>query len=306
MEIRIGSWKTVVPFAGGGVPVNKKLKLLLILCVGVFAACQNETEIANVDSVMSEKASSEASEAEESVAKTIIFSSGVKEKITRGDKYNYFALEGTAEGYDQVTTIIEGTAVDYRETNNVWEFDYPYQGPSVETEITFTADESVVYGDTGIDLADLAPESYVTVTFLPNMNPTITPPAFTVTEGEAQNFLSEDSGINEVVTITEIREIDALEELNPLGEKLLEVEIQYVNNGSVDTYIAPNYFSALDGEGKNLPLRYTHFWLHTVAPGESFTDKAYFDITRDGPYAIQFFDGAWIDSEEAGETVNDI
>ena len=155
-------------------------------------------------------------------------------------------------------------------------------------------------------LADLAPESYVTITFIPNENPTITPPAFTVNEGEAQNFLNDDSGINELVTVTEIREIDALEGLNPLGEKLLEVEVQYVNNGSVDTYIAPNYFSALDAEGKILPLRYTHFWLHTVAPGESFTDKIYFDITSEGPYAIQFFDGAWIDSEEVGETVNDI
>ncbi|MFZ1690696.1 MAG: hypothetical protein WAT85_06660 [Trichococcus flocculiformis] len=46
--------------------------------------------------------------------------------------------------------------------------------------------------------------------------------------------------------------------------------------------------------------------MHTVAPGESFTDKIYFDITSEGPYAIQFFDGAWIDSEEVGETVNDI
>jgi Telomeric repeat-binding factor 2. len=275
--------------------MNKKFGLLLIFCAGVFAACQNETESATVDSV-----------AEESVAKTIIFSSGVKDGITRGDKYNYFALEGTAEGYDQVTTIIEGTAVDYRETNNVWEFDYPYQGPSVETKITFTTDTSVIYGDTGIDLDDLAPESYATITFMPNEKPTITPPAFTVTEGEAQNFLSEDSGINELVTVMDIREIDALEELNPLGEKLLEVEIQYFNNGSVDTYIAPNYFSALDGEGENLPLRYTHFWLHTVAPGDTFTDKAYFDITSEGPYSIQFFDGAWTDSEEAGGTGTDI
>ena len=282
--------------------MNKRFGLLLVACVGIFASCQNETESATVDSLVSEESTVEA---EESVTKTILFSSGVKDGITRGDKYNYFALEGTAEGYDQVTTIIEGTAVDYRETNNVWEFDYPYQGPGVETEITFTTDTSVLYGDTGIELADLAPESYVTITFIPNDNPTITPPAFTVNEGEAQNFLSEDSGINELVTVTEIREIDALEELNPLGKRLLEVEIQYVNNGSVDTYIAPN-FSALDAEGKNLPLRYTHFWLHSVAPGESFTDKVYFDITSEGPYAIQFFDGAWSDSEEAGGTVNDI
>ena len=281
--------------------MNKKFGLLLVVCVGIFAACQNESE--TEDSLVSEQ-SSVSAEAEKSVTKTILFSSGVEDGITRGDKYNYFALEGNAEGYDQVTTIIEGTAVDYRETNNVWEFDY--QGPGVETEITFTTDTSVIYGDTGIKLADLAPESYVTITFIPNENPTITPPAFTVNEGEAQNFLSDDSGINELVTVTEIREIDALEELNPLGEKLLEVEVQYVNNGSVDTYIAPNYFSALDAEGKILPLRYTHFWLHTVAPGESFTDKIYFDITSEGPYAIQFFDGAWIDSEEVGETVNDI
>ena len=283
--------------------MNKRFGLLLVVCVGVFAACQNESE--TEDSLVSEQ-SSVSAEAEKSVTKTILFSSGVEDGITRGDKYNYFALEGNAEGYDQVTTIIEGTAVDYRETNNVWEFDYPYQGPSIETEITFTTDTSVIYGDTGIKLADLAPESYVTITFIPNENPTITPPAFTVNEGEAQNFLSDDSGINELVTVTEIREIDALEELNPLGEKLLEVEVQYVNNGSVDTYIAPNYFSAFDAEGKILPLRYTHFWLHTVAPGESFTDKIYFDITSEGPYAIQFFDGAWIDSEEVGETVNDI
>lgn len=286
--------------------MKKKLGLLFVLCAGVLAACQNETESSTLDSVVSEKSSSVAVEAEESAAKTITFSSGVKDGITRGDKYNYFALEGAAEGYDQVTAIIEGTAVDYRETNNVWEFDYPYQGPSVETEITFTTDTSVIYGDTGIELDDLAPESYVTITFLPNENPTITPPAFTVNEGEAQNFLSEDSGINELVTVMEIREIDALEALNPLGEKLLEVEIQYVNNGSGTTYIAPNYFSALDGEGKTLPLRYTHFWLHTVAPGESFADKVYFDVTSEGPYAIQFFDGAWIDSEESGGTVNDI
>ena len=188
----------------------------------------------------------------------------------------------------------------------MWEFDYPSHGRGVGPKITITTDTSGLHGDTGIELADLAPESYVTITFIPNDNPTITPPAFTVNEGEAQNFLSEDSGINELVTVTEIREIDALEELNPLGKRLLEVEIQYVNNGSVDTYIAPNYFSALDAEGKNLPLRYTHFWLHSVAPGESFTDKVYFDITSEGPYAIQFFDGAWIDSEEAGGTVNDI
>lgn len=306
MGLTIVSWKPVVPFAEGGIPMNKKSGLLLVFCVGVFAACQNETESSTVDSVVSEKSSSVAAEAEESVAKTIIFSSGVRDGITRGDKYNYFALKGTAEGYDQVTTIIEGTAVDYRDTNNVWEFDYPYQGPSIKTEITFTTDTSVLYGDTGIDLDDLAPESYVTITFLPNENPTITPPAFTVNEGEAQNFLSEDSGINELVTVMEIREIDALEALNPLGEKLLEVVIQYVNNGSVDTYIAPNYFSALDSEGKTLPLRYTHFWLNAVAPGESFTDTVYFDITSEGPYAIQFFDGAWIDSEEAGGTINDI
>jgi hypothetical protein len=283
--------------------MNKSFGLLLVVCVGVFAACQNESE--TEDSLVSEQ-SSVSAEAEKSVTKTILFSSGVEDGITRGDKYNYFALEGAAEGYDQVTAIIEGTAVDYRETNNVWEFDYPYQGPSVETEITFTTDTSVIYGDTGIELDDLAPESYVTITFLPNENPTITPPAFTVNEGEAQNFLSEDSGINELVTVMEIREIDALEALNPLGEKLLEVEIQYVNNGSGTTYIAPNYFSALDGEGKTLPLRYTHFWLHTVAPGESFADKVYFDVTSEGPYAIQFFDGAWIDSEESGGTVNDI
>lgn len=286
--------------------MNKKLGLLFIFCASVFAACQNETESSTVNSVLSEESSSVAAESEESVAKTIIFSSGVTDGITRGDKYNYFALEGTAEGFDQVTTLIEGTAVDYRETNNVWEFDYPYQGPGIETEITFTTDASVSYGDTGINLDDLAPESYVTITFMPNENPTITPPAFTVNEGEAQNFLSDDSGINELVTVTEIREIDGLEDLNPLGEKLLEVEIQYVNNGTVDTYIAPNYFLALDGEGKSLPLRYTHFWLHTVAPGESFTEKAYFDLTSEGPYAIQFFDGAWIDSEEEGGTVNDL
>ena len=252
MGVRIERWRSVVRIAGGGIPMNKSFGLLLVVCVGVFAACQNESE--TEDSLVSEQ-SSVSAEAEKSVTKTILFSSGVEDGITRGDKYNYFALEGNAEGYDQVTTIIEGTAVDYRETNNVWEFDYPYQGPSIETEITFTTDTSAIYGDTGIKLADLAPESYVTITFIPNENPTITPPAFTVNEGEAQNFLSDDSGINELVTVTEIREIDALEELNPLGEKLLEVEVQYVNNGSVDTYIAPNYFSALDAEGKILPLR---------------------------------------------------
>lgn len=286
--------------------MNKKSGLLLVFCVGVFAACQNETESSTVDYLVSEKSASVAAAAEESVAKTIIFSSGVRDGITRGDKYNYFALKGIAEGYDQVTTIIEGTAVDYRDTNNVWEFDYPYQGPSIETEVTFTTDTSVLYGETGIDLDDLAPQSYVTITFLPNDAPMRTPPAFSVNEGEAQNFMSENSGINEWVTVMEIREIDALEALDPLGEKLLEVEIHYVNNGSVDTYIAPNYFSALDGEGKPLPLRYTHFWLNAVAPGESFTDTVYFDITGEGPYAIQFFDGAWIDREETGGTINDI
>lgn len=285
--------------------MNKRFGLLLVACVGVFAACQYETKSSSVASVGSEEATL-ASDAEENIAKTIVFLSGVKAGITRGDKYNYFAIKGTAEGYDQVMTIIEGTAVDYRETNNVWEFDYPYQGPSVETEITFTTDPSVVYGDTGIELEELAPESYVTLTFLPNENPLINPPAYTVNEGEAQNFLSDGSGINEWVTVTEIREIAALEELNPLGEKLLEVEIEYVNEGNVNTYIAPNYFSALDGEGRYLPLRYTHFWLHTVAPGESFTEKAYFDITSEGPYSIQFFDGAWTDNDEAGGSFNDI
>ena len=162
--------------------MNKRFGLLLVVCVGIFAACQNESE--TEDSLVSEQ-SSVSAEAEKSVTKTILFSSGVEDGITRGDKYNYFALEGNAEGYDQVTTIIEGTAVDYRETNNVWGFDYPYQGPSIETEITFTTDTSVIYGDTGIKLADLAPESYVTITFIPNENPTITPPAFTVNEGEA-------------------------------------------------------------------------------------------------------------------------
>ena len=88
MGLTIVGWKPVVPFAEGGIPMNKKSGLLLVFCVGVFAACQNETESSTVDSVVSEKSSSVAAEAEESVAKTIIFSSGVRDGITRGDKYN--------------------------------------------------------------------------------------------------------------------------------------------------------------------------------------------------------------------------
>ena len=44
MGVRIERWRSVVRIAGGGIPMNKKFGLLLVVCVGVFAACQNESE----------------------------------------------------------------------------------------------------------------------------------------------------------------------------------------------------------------------------------------------------------------------
>lgn len=284
--------------------MRRSVWLLTVMSVSILGACQNDSNPTAESASLAEKASVPTNQNNENA--TIIFTSGVRNGITRGDKYNYFAIEGIAEGYDRVTAIIEGTAVDFRDTNNTWKFDYPYPGPSVETKITFTTDTSITYGDTGIALSDLEDDSYITITFVPNEDPIVTQPSFKVNEGESQSFSSDTAGISELVTITSIKEIDAIAELNPLGDKLLEVKIDYVNNGTAETYIAPNYFTAVDGDGKFLPLRYTHFWLHTVAPGQSFTDTAYFDISGDGPYVVQFFDGAWLDLDSTTSPANEL
>jgi len=276
--------------------MKKNVFLLTISSLLILGACQKNSDSTKESSPTAEATSITTNQNNENA--TIRFESGVENGVTKGDKYNYFALEGVAEGYDRVMAIIEGTVVDFRDTNNTWEFDYPYPGPSVATEITFTTDASIAYGEMGVALSKLDPDSYVTLTFEPNDNPVVTQPAYTVNEGEPQNFLSDGDAINERITVMSIREIDAIAALKPLGDKLLEVKIEYVNNGTVDTYIAPNYFIASDGNGAFLPLRYTHFWLHTVAPGQSFTDTVYFDISGGGPFSVQFFDGAWIDLDD--------
>lgn len=259
-----------------------------------------------------ESSASSASSAQPEAAgenKTITFVEGVENRTTHGDKYNFYALRAQARNHDRVTAIIEGTAVDFRTTDNQWYFDYPYPGSSVETEITFTTDPSVVYGDTGIELSSLEPDSYVTITFVPNAEPTVLPPSVSVNEGEVHTFRNESQGIVERVTVLNMEVVEAATvdgTLNPLGNQLLKVEVQYVNEGQAKTHIAPNYFTALDGVGHFQPLRYTHFWLHEVQPGQSFTETIYFDITGEGPYSVQFFDGAWLDADVTGVNGNQI
>lgn len=263
------------------------------------------------ESVQAAESSSESESASQAQPvdenKTIAFVEGVENRATHGDKYNYYALRGQARDFDRVTAIIEGTAVDFRTTDNQWYFDYPYPGSSVETEITFTTDPDVEYGQTGIDLQELDPDSYVTITFMPNQRATVVPPSVTVNEGEVHTFRSESQGIIERVTISNMEVVEAAdrpEVLNPRGDKLLKVDVQYVNEGQTKTHIAPNYFTALDHEGRFQPLRYTHFWLHEVEPGQSFTETMYFDITGEGPYSIQFFDGAWLDVDMKVEDIS--
>ena len=265
-----------------------------------LAACQNDQD----DGAIVETSSTSSIEIEESISesvteedKTIQFIDGVDKLVTRGDKYNYYALEGKADGFERVTVIIEGTAVDIRTTDNKWHFVYPYAAPNIETEITFTTDPTVEYGKTGIDVGTLDPESYVTLTFIPNDDPVVEEPAVISQEGQPQTFRNEDSSIVEIVTVTSIEVVEADSELNPVGEQLLKVEVQYLNDGTVGTHIAPNYFVARDGEGHFLPLRYAHFWLNEIAPGESFQETVYFDVTDEGPYTIDFFDGAWEDTD---------
>lgn len=273
--------------------VMKKSISLILLSVMWLAACGSDNGETN-SSISQTEASQEQTD-----QKSIQFVSGVTDFVTKGDKYNYYAIEAVAEGAEQVTAIIEGTAVDIRKTDNQWQFTYPYPGPNVETDITFTTDDSVEYGQTGIDLADLEADSYVTLSFIPNENPVIEEAAVTVNEGEAHTFRSEDSAIVEVVTVTNIELIPAKGELNPLGKELLQVDVHYANEGTTATYIAPNYFTATDVDGHFLPIRYSHFWLIEVQPGESFAETIYYDVTDDGPYQINFFDGAWLENDSA-------
>lgn len=284
-----------------------------LLMIGVFllSACTKEKGEPVVDTPETSSAAVSSSEMSHTAGTSrmssameetsaITFVNGVDNHVTRGDKYNYYALEGQAEGADRVTAIIEGTAVDFRNTDNQWYFNYPYPGPNVETDITFTTDPEVRYGETGIELEALEPDSYVTITFMPNENPSVQEPAVTVDEGQPHTFRNEDQGIVEVITVTQIELMDAAPELSPLSSQLLRVDVHYVNDGTVTTHMAPNYFSAVDGEGHFLPLRYAHFWLKEVAPGQSFVDTIYYDVTSNGPYSIQFFDGAWRDIDGAG------
>ncbi|HJB23077.1 MAG TPA: DUF4352 domain-containing protein [Candidatus Jeotgalibaca pullicola] len=277
-----------------------KYAWLLLSTLFLLSACVGTD--ADGDSSNNNETNESSAVEEVSEDKTIQFVSGVLENETKGDKYNYYALEGQAEGINQVTAIIEGTAVDIRTTDNQWYFTYPYPGPNVKTEITFTTDDRVEYGQTGIDLADLEQNSYVTVTFIPNEEPIIENPAVSVNEGESQTFRNEDSGIVEVVTVTNIEVTEPEEDLQALGESVLKVEVLYVNEGTATTFIAPNYFTATDGEGHFLPLRYRHFWLKEVEPGKSFTETIYYDVTDEAPYQVHFFDGAWLDQE----TVNGV
>lgn len=267
-----------------------KINWVVFCSIFMLFACQNNDRENMIDTSSEESISETQANPE---TKTIQFISGVFDDITRGDKYNYYAIEGEANGFDRVTAIIEGTAVDIRTTDNTWHFNYPYSGPNVETEITFTTDPSVVYGETGIDLAKLPPESYVTITFIPNENPVVEEASVVADEGQSHTFRNSDSTIVEIVTVTGIEVVEADPAINPLGNQLLKVDIQYVNDGSNTTHIAPNYFTAQDGEGHFLPLRYSHFWLVEVLPGDHFTETIYFDITDEGPYTIRFFDGEW-------------
>lgn len=293
--------------------MKRNIPFLLLIGGMLLSACTNgevnesikpsNTSLTTSESLSETFISIESTEVIEMVEeRTIIFVSGVDdENQTKGDNYNYYALEGIAEGFDKVTTIIEGTAVDFRNTDNAWRFDYPYRAPSVETKITFTTDSTVKYGQTGIDLQSLNPKSYVTVTFIPNQKPEVEEPSIIVNEGEKHTFRNEEKGIVEVITVTNIEVVDADPKLNPLGDKLLKMELFYANEGTTTTHMASNYYSALDGKMHLLPLRYTYFWLKEVAPGESFTDIIYYDLPSEGPYTIQFFDGAWLDLEETNE-----
>lgn len=292
--------------------MKKKMAGFMLAAVFFLTACsgggqEEEKEPAGAQGTQTESvpavessSSVAGQESEAQEEKTITFVEGVQDNTTNGDKYNYYALRGQAKDHDRVTAIIEGTAVDFRTTDNQWYFDYPYPGSNVETEITFTTDPDIEYGETGIDLGTLDPTSYVTITFVPNDEPTVEPPAVTVNEGEVHTFRNDSQGIVEKVTVLNMEVVEADEALRPLGEQLLKVDIQYVNEGQVTTHIAPNYFTATDGQGHFLPLRYAHFWLQEVPAGQTFTETIYFDVTEEGPYAIQFFDGSWLDIEGTG------
>ncbi|UJF15551.1 hypothetical protein LZ578_11400 [Jeotgalibaca sp. MA1X17-3] len=286
--------------------MKKKILLLLGISMMVLVACTNGESTESKESSTSITSTDSLSETVKSTKnmeeRTITFLSGVDDKNQiKGDKNNFYALKGVAEGFDKVTAIIEGTAIDFRNTDQLWQFDFPYRGPSVETKVTFTTDSTVKYGQTGIDLDSLNPKSYVTVTFIPNKNPEVEEPSAIVNEGEKHTFRNEENEIVEVITITNIEVVDADPELNPLGEKLLKVELFYANEGTKGTYMAPNYYSALDSQKCHLPLRYSYFWLKEILPGESFTDIIYYDVPSEGPYTIQFFDGAWLDLEEEND-----
>lgn len=288
--------------------MKRNYKWVVLIGTILLAGCKNDdkatfldTPQSNSNMITSSSKTGKSPGQKEVIGKpTISFMKGVNEENeTRGDKYNYYALEGQAKGFDKVTAIIEGTAVDFRNTDNLWQFDYPYPAPNVETEVTFTTDSKVKYGQTGIDLKDLLPQSYITITFIPNEEPTVEEPSVTVNEGETHTFRNEEQGIVEMITVTNIEVVDADPKLNPIGDKLLKVDLFYANEGTITTHMAPNYYSALDGQKHFLPLRYTHFWLKEVRPGESFTETIFYDLPTAGPYMIQFFDGAWLDATGA-------
>lgn len=270
---------------------------MLLVSTLLLAACQTDSGDNDIINTSTSEPTSESVSQVSEEDKTIRFLSGVTDATITGDQFNYYAIEGKADGFERVTAIIEGTAVDIRNTDDEWQFTYPYPGPNVETAITFTTDQTIEYGQSGIDLNDLEPETYVTLTFIPNNEPEIKQPSVTTKEGQPHTFRNSDSTIVEIVTVVSMELVDSKEAVNPLGDQLLKVTVQYVNDGTVTTHIAPNYFSALDGEGHFLPLRYSHFWLIEVPPGQSFTETIYFDVNDEGPYSVQFFDGAWNHSD---------
>lgn len=146
-----------------------KIKIaLLSICSLLLIACSSE-----VTEGEKENNSAEAESQEQEIEKekeNITFTSGEINGSVIGDRENYIDVQGTANGFNSVFVLYEGTVIEELPVNSRGNWRYYSKGETNSAQLTFSTDNSLSVGDNNVRIKDL--DNSASVTYLPNSNTT--------------------------------------------------------------------------------------------------------------------------------------
>lgn len=139
--------------------------VLLSLCGLSLMGCSND-----ISGIEKDEDNNDRVESQEQEKENITFTSGEISGSVIGDRENNIDVQGTANGFDDVFVLYEGTVIDELPVNSNGNWRYYSNGGTSSVQLTFSTDNSLSVGDNNVRMNDL--DYAVSITYLPNTNTT--------------------------------------------------------------------------------------------------------------------------------------